>query len=228
MLMELSKILPQTIRRKAYRLVIQIVKQYELENAKKLEEKLPKIDLTKEHIKNLKILTNKAALLDVLPKRSVAAEIGVSRGDYSEKILSIVQPQQLHLIDSWGSEPYQFKKIIEERFHKEIQSGQVLVCQGISTVVLEKKEDGIFDWVYIDTDHSYETTAKELEICRKKVKKGGIIAGHDYVTGFWILNHRYGVVEAVNEFCIKYNWEMIYLTIEHHRHLSFAIREISS
>lgn len=228
MLKELSKILPQTIRRKAYRLVIQIVKQYEVENAKKLEEKLPKIDLTKEHIKNLKILTNKAALLDVLPKRSVAAEIGVSRGDYSEKILSIVQPQQLHLIDSWGSEPYQFKKIIEERFHKEIQSGQVLVCQGISTVVLEKKEDGIFDWVYIDTDHSYETTAKELEICRKKVKRGGIIAGHDYVTGAWTSNHRYGVVEAVNEFCIKYHWEMIYLTIEHHRHLSFAIREISS
>ncbi|MGB5053471.1 MAG: hypothetical protein WBO24_03635, partial [Nitrospirales bacterium] len=66
MLTELSKILPLTIRKKAYRLVIQIVKQHEQESAKKLEEKLPKIDLTKEHIKNLKILTNKAALLDVL------------------------------------------------------------------------------------------------------------------------------------------------------------------
>ncbi|MBA3966041.1 MAG: class I SAM-dependent methyltransferase [Nitrospirales bacterium] len=228
MLTELSRILPLPIRKQAYRLIIKIVRQHELESAKKLEEKLPKMDLTKEHIKNLKILTNKAALLDVLPKHSVAAEIGVSRGDYSEKILSIVQPQQLHLIDSWGSEPYQVKTVIEEKFHKEIQSGQVLICQGISTTELEKKDDGIFDWVYIDTDHSYETTAKELEICRKKVKKGGIIAGHDYVTGAWMSNRRYGVVEAVNEFCIKYNWEMIYLTIEHHRHLSYAIREISS
>lgn len=228
MLTELSKLLPQTVRRKAYRLVTQIVKQYEVENAKKLEETLPKIDLTKEHIKNLKILTDKTALLDIFPKHSVAAEIGVSRGEYTEKILSIVQPRQLHLIDSWGSEPYQFKKLVEDRFKKEIQSGQVIICQGISTDILEKKDDRMFDWVYIDTDHSYETTAKELELCRTKVKKGGIIAGHDYVTGFWNLNLRYGVIEAVHEFCVKYNWEMIYLTIEHHRHLSFAIREMPS
>ena len=92
----------------------------------------------------------------------------------------------------------------------------------------EKFEDGLFDWVYLDSDHGYENVARELEICRKKVKIGGIIAGHDYVTGQWLKRERYGVVEAVNEFCHKYNWEMIYLTNEQHRNLSYALRQIAS
>lgn len=220
--------LPAAIKNKIYRAAAALVKQNELEHAKKLEERLPKIDLTMEQMKNLKILTNKVALLDVLPKQAVVAEIGVSRGDYSEKILSVIQPQKLYLIDAWNSEPYHFKEAIEARFSKEIKSGQIVICQGISTVELEKVADKFFDWVFIDTDHTYQTTAKELEICRKKVKRGGIIAGHDYVTGAWLPKLRYGVVEAVNEFCTKYNWEMIYLSNEHHRHLSFALREISS
>lgn len=229
MIKQFSKILPAVIRKKVYRAIGTLIREHELENAKKQEESLPKTDLTVEHIKNLKILTNKIALLDFLPKHSVIAEIGVSRGDYSEKILSVTQAQKLYLIDSWGSERYQlFKKVIEDRFSKEIKSGRVVICQGVSTIELEKLDDEMFDWVYIDTDHTYKTTAHELEICRKKVKKGGIIAGHDYVLGAWLSHIRYGVIEAVNEFCVKNNWEMIYLTNEGHRHLSFAIREMSS
>ncbi|MDJ0634304.1 MAG: hypothetical protein QNJ34_14035 [Xenococcaceae cyanobacterium MO_188.B29] len=38
-------------------------------------------------------------LLERLPKNSVGAEIGVHLGDFSEKILEIVKPNKLHLID---------------------------------------------------------------------------------------------------------------------------------
>jgi len=67
-----------------------------------------------------------------------------------------------------------------------------------------------------------------MEITRFKVKKGGIIAGHDYCNGDVKDAFHYGVVRAVNEFCEKYNWEFIYLTLEPHGSLSFALKEISN
>ena len=87
--------------------------------------------------------------------------------------------------------------------------------------------DSYFDWVYLDTDHTYDTTRRELELLRPKMKKGGIIAGHDYIFGNWDDGHRYGVIEAVREFCLTYQWEMIFLTHELDDHPSFAIREIA-
>ena len=81
--------------------------------------------------------------------------------------------------------------------------------------------------MYVDTSHSYKTTFEELERYSKKVKKGGYIAGHDYVIGNWDGLVRYGVIEAVYEFCVKHNWEIAFLTSELNDSPSFAIRRIS-
>ena len=224
---KLYKLIPRSIRNRLYSAVAKQVQQVNEMNLKKYEETLPNIELETKHIKDLKILTNKPALLEVLPKNGIAAEIGVSRGDYSEKILSVTQPQKLHLIDAWIHEGYRGRdQFVKDRFKNEIQLGQVSINQGFSTQELEKFDDGYFDWVYIDSDHTYETTAKELEISRRKVKSGGIIAGHDYAKGAWVQGFRYGVVEAVSEFCSKYNWRMIYLTLENHGNHSYALQEI--
>lgn len=56
------------------------------------------------------------------------------------------------------------------------------------------------------------------------MKKGGIIAGHDFIVGEIDVPWKYGVIEAVYEFCKKYNWEIIYLTMERGISPSFAIR----
>lgn len=40
-------------------------------------------------------------LLRLLPKESIGAEIGVWKGDFSEEILRLVRPRELHLIDPW-------------------------------------------------------------------------------------------------------------------------------
>ena len=73
----------------------------------------------------------------------------------------------------------------------------------MSTDAIGDFEDSTFDWIYIDTDHSYELTYKELRGYAPKVKPDGIIAGHDYSMGNWIDAYRYGVIEAVNEFCVQ-------------------------
>jgi len=39
-----------------------------------------------------------------MPQRSVCAEIGVDKGEFSQKIIDRVQPTKLHTIDPWKYE----------------------------------------------------------------------------------------------------------------------------
>ena len=192
------------------------------------EDALPYVLLQDIHIANTKVVANRNALLSQLPKGGVVAEVGVNEGDFSRRILTYAQPSKLHLIDVWSSDRYHegLMYVVQNKFATEIAKKVVQIHRGYSTTVLPQFEDHTFDWVYIDTDHTYATTSAELEICAKKVKPGGIIAGHDYITGDWKLRVRYGVVEAVNEFCVKHGWEIAYLTNETHRHVSFALRQL--
>jgi hypothetical protein len=115
---------------------------------------------------------------------------------------------------------------VAEKFAPEIKTGNVEINVGFSTVVLKQMPDYYFDWVYLDTDHSYNTTARELNILNIKVKPGGIICGHDYTMGNWVGNVRYGVIEAVHEFCVKEEWKLVYMTLDIKESPSFAIQRI--
>ncbi|MEZ4739911.1 MAG: class I SAM-dependent methyltransferase [Flavobacteriales bacterium] len=197
---------------------------------RKQSARIPKVELQEKHIRNLRTVLDRKAFLNALPKGGVVAEAGVDKGDFSAMILAITQPKELHLIDIWSSARYHggLEGVVREKFKKELASGQVHIDLGLSTDVLKTFPDGRFDWIYIDTDHGYDVTAAELALARTKVKKGGIIAGHDYSTCNWDGGVRYGVVEAVHEFCVKHDWELILLTHETDRFLSFAIREIGA
>ena len=187
-----------------------------------------RIKLQQKHVNNLKVVLDREALIKLLPKDGIVAELGVDEGDFSSKILTLSNPKKLYLIDAWGSKRYNEYKMrkVEKRFKDYIRSGRVIIKRGISDVILKTFEDASFDWVYIDTAHSYEQTKKELELCRLKVKDGGLISGHDYCMGNIDKALHYGVVQAVNQFCVKYNWEFIFLTHETNRNLSFGIRKI--
>lgn len=200
-----------------------------LKQRQKIESKIPSVDLEQKHIENLKVIVNREQLLSLLPQQGICAEIGVDKGEFSELILKITKPRKLHLVDAWGdSNRYHdgLKLIVEDTFKDEIKENLVEINLGYSTDVLAKMPDDYFDWVYIDTDHSYKTTAQELKILNKKVKPGGIICGHDYIMGNWVGSVRYGVMEAVHEFCLQYNWELLYLTINKNEMPSFSIRRI--
>ncbi len=92
---------------------------------------------------------------------------------------------------------------------------------------MRQVSDGSLDWIYIDTDHSYPTTRDELNLAEKKIKPEGYICGHDYTVGFWSSYNRYGVIEAVNQFCVEQDWGFAYLTHEADQHASFALQALS-
>lgn len=185
------------------------------------------MELTQRLIENTRLVPNRTILLEHFPKHAVVAEVGVDEGRYSEKILAITTPRVLHLIDPWDSKRYGEgkMKIIGDKFKNQIDSGQVVIHRGRCVDILKGFEDDYFDWVYLDASHRYRETLEELELCRLKVRSGGLIAGHDYAAGNVDRAIRYGVVEAVNEICNKYDYRLAFLTNEARRYLSFALRK---
>lgn len=192
------------------------------------ELSLPKIPLGQEHISNAKLLLDRVSLLKHMPQNGIVAEVGVDEGCFSREILRYARPSKLHLIDTWDSERYNEQKFqkVKRSFANEISAGLVEIHQCKSLELEEGLQNTAFDWVYIDTDHSFETTLKELFYYAVRVKDGGIISGHDYSQGNWVKSYRYGVIEALHKFCVEQNWEIIFLTIEPTERQSFAIRKL--
>jgi len=192
------------------------------------EARIKKVQLEARHVQNLRCLPTRRDLLGQIEPGGRIVEAGVDEGDFSADILHIVRPAELHLVDSWETERYHKGKqeSVGERFAKEASEGVVKIHVGLSTECAGHFEDGSLDAVYIDTDHTYETTAAELRLYGPKVRPGGLLAGHDYIIGNWPGLYRYGVIEAVHEFCVAEDWELVFLTMEQAIPPSFALRRL--
>ncbi len=189
---------------------------------------IPNFKIESKHIRGCELVANRIELLKRLPKQGMVAELGVDEGYFSDLIVEYCTPQKLHLVDTWSSRRYNDGKFskVTSKFKKQIESGSVKIHRKLSTEASSEFNDYYFDWIYIDTDHRYRTTLDELYAFSKKVKKGGLIAGHDYVMGNWSKSIKYGVVEAVAEFCVKENWRIKYLTADYTENQSFALQQI--
>lgn len=143
------------------------------------------------------------------------AEIGVALAINSESILLMLNVKQMYLIDPYTTYtiPYRWrKKTIPESLQKE----RLLLAQerlqrwtSKCTWLLEpsadaasKIPDNHLDFIYIDGKHSYQAIHQDLSLYYPKMKKGGILAGHDF-TGDWL-----EVVRAVMDFAESYNLEL--------------------
>ena len=159
-------------------------------------------------------------VLRKIPRSAVCAEIGVYKGDFSERILALARPQRLHLIDPWTfesgdtyeralygrahaksqSELDAVLGSVKERFEQEIRVGTVVIHRERSAQAAAHFADEYFDWLYIDGNHLYEFVMRDLEQYWPKVKPRGFIAGDDYgVQGWW----QDGVTRAVDEFAAR-------------------------
>src|SRR6056300_331581 len=194
----------------------------------RIDNSIPRFQLKERNVKNCKLLLNRDELISLIPKNSIIAELGVDKGDFSKKLLDVVNPKLLYLVDMWGPNRYGNDKadLINDKFKSQIENESIKVFRSDSITAAENFQTSYFDFIYIDTDHSYETTIKELRAWKTKIKDDGIIAGHDYMMGNWLKTLRYGVIEAVHQFCIEDNWQLIYLTADQTENLSFAIKRI--
>lgn len=139
----------------------------------------------------------------------VGCEVGVEFGSNSFEILSTLDIKKLYLVDPYPVVPsgpdwvYQdsdeagsAKFVAHNRL--SIFSNKIVWVEKFSGMVTDEDiPDDSLDFVYIDGDHSYTGCKTDLEVYYKKVKAGGLFAGHDYGAT------NTGVKRAVLEFCAK-------------------------
>ena len=145
-------------------------------------------------------------LLEMMPKNSVCAEIGVSQGLFTEEILKVVQPRKLHLIDPWAGDPHiNYYDAVCDKFKDHIESGQVEIHKDKSQFVYDQFPDQYFDWIYVDGSHNYKSVRRDLDFYYHKIKMYGFITGDDYR----FVEKRKGLRDAVAEISEKYLMRLI-------------------
>jgi predicted O-methyltransferase YrrM len=135
----------------------------------------------------------------------VGAEIGVEGGKFSLALLEAHPKLELYCIDPWQSydgyiDPINDKNLPEilKDAQEKLQGFNVHFIQDFSMRAVRNFADASLDFVYIDANHNLPYVMDDIIQWSKKVRPGGIVAGHDYVRGHRNRPTVLRVVEAVN------------------------------
>jgi predicted O-methyltransferase YrrM len=137
-------------------------------------------------------------IAEQLPNDCNIAEVGVADGASSlylaEKLSELGKSYYLRMIDSLDYGHLDQLKTIIDNVIKSGQAENIDILPFDSLNASLKFPDNYFDFLYIDSGHSYELTKAEIRLWIRKVKDGGILAGHDYLS-----EENPGVRQAVDE-----------------------------
>jgi len=169
----------------------------------------------------IRFRTQFGELLEHLELKGDAVEIGVAEGLNAENIIKSPQIEKLYLIDAYTKLNQRGDGGFDQEWHdinfKLAQErlapyGKAIWLRGLSQDMIDSIPDDSLIFAYLDGDHSYHGALSDLQRIQKKVKVGGVIAGHDY------LSPQYGVNQAVKYFVFesdgKYEMKDIHQTEE--------------
>jgi len=73
--------------------------------------------------------------------------------------------------------PSKMMEIFQQRISP--YEDRVKILRGESHHMAELIDDGVLDFVFLDADHRYEAITRDIDAWVHKLKKGGLICGHD-------------------------------------------------
>jgi SAM-dependent methyltransferase len=153
-------------------------------------------------LSDCRVVQDRQALIDRLPKGGVVAEVGVETGGFSAHILASARPAELHLIDlTFAATRQDVLAHPAARRH-----------EGRSDAILAGFPDAHFDWIYIDGDHSHAGVAADLAVASRKVKPGGYLVFNDFAMIDAEFG-RYGVHNVVSDFAAANRWPLRFLAL---------------
>jgi hypothetical protein len=134
-----------------------------------------------------------------LPKNAAMIEIGTYAGESTSMFACSGMFKQIHTIDPYDF-PQGWQVLMEARVNCRYWD-YIEFWRNYSFDCHHCFKNGVFDFVYIDGDHTGESVERDIDLFLPKVKKGGYIGGHDYNPECWP-----EVVNAVNK---KFRGKMI-------------------
>lgn len=151
----------------------------------------------------------------------MVAEVGVERGMNAADMVQFMDIKKLFLIDDYlpytdylgGFCPPEIQAQVYSWMFKNIfpYLDKIVLITRSSVFASTLFPDGYFDFVYIDGNHNYESVKEDMHAWFPKVKKGGLMGGHDFdgrnVT-------RQDVAEAVKDFAKENNLEYMIFPYE--------------
>ena len=135
----------------------------------------------------------------------VGAEIGVKEGRFSSYLLRkfpnlimiAVDPRISQLGESETYTDWDWESINNEyKANIEPYIGRLAEYSYYSHEAAEMMENESLDFVFLDAQHDYQSVKRDIACWLPKVKKGGLMSGHDYDPN---PERNYGVIPAVNE-----------------------------
>jgi hypothetical protein len=152
------------------------------------------------------------------------AEIGVFKGQLSALLLHALPALKLYMVDSWApteEQPEAYKACgdfhallpgdrQEMAYRKALTAIQFAMQRAVilrmdSVAAAARVDDGSLDFVFIDGDHSYDGCWRDILHWTPKLKKGGLLCGHDYDHP---LKPAFGVKRAVDAAVSAYGWSV--------------------
>lgn len=176
-----------------------------------------KVDGTKKIVEILGInRENLAQLFGELGYKK-GAEIGTLRGQYAETLCKNIPGLSLMCVD-----PYQAYQVYV-RWHTQreldeayqiaqarVKGFDVTFVKDFSVEVAKTIPDESLDFVYIDASHTYRDVVDDVDSWYRKVRRGGIVSGHDYLRRVKPTNTH--IIQAVNGFIDSYSIAPLFLT----------------
>ena len=114
----------------------------------------------------------------------VGVEIGVDVGDYTKVLCG--EGLKVYAVDPWENyDEYKRPGKYVSYYDKAVKNLEGLNCEIIkkySMDAVKDFEDESLDFVYIDGNHTLPYATQDIFFWSRKVRKGGVVSGHDYAT----------------------------------------------
>lgn len=124
----------------------------------------------------------------------VGAEIGVLIGTHAQEMLETLDLKKLYLIDSYLPRKERLSNMRDAKEKLVQYNSRIVWIIRTSEKASRNIKDNSLDFVYIDACHRYRFVFQDLTLWTPKVKKGGLVGGHDWTTQT--------VREAVEDYCL--------------------------